>query len=89
MEPDKDFVLIRDGPSANDRVLAKLTGSFSKDNLIVSTGNKLYVYTKTDQADSRKGFRIKYYEGKSLASRPPCVNFSIASQARLEKSLIW
>ena len=63
MEPEKDFVLIRDGPTADDRVLAKLTGSQSKSSFISSTGNQLYVYTKTDQADSRRGYKIRYYEG--------------------------
>ena len=63
MEPEKDFVLIRDGEKANDPILETLTGSQSKSSFISSTGNKLYVYIKTDQADSRKGFRLRYYEG--------------------------
>jgi hypothetical protein len=67
MEPEKDFVLIRDGATADDQVLATLTGSDKKHEFIVSTGSQLYIYTKTDQADSRKGYRIKYYEGKSLS----------------------
>ena len=66
MEPDKDFVLIRDGETANHPVLATLTGSHTKESFISSTGNKLYVYIRTDQADSRKGFRIRYYEGKKI-----------------------
>ena len=57
MEPEKDFVLIRDGEDANAPVLARLTGKNLKQNFISSTGNKLYFYTKTDQADSRKGYR--------------------------------
>lgn len=32
---------------------------------VVSTSNKMYLYTKSDQADSKKGFRIKYHEGCS------------------------
>ena len=65
MEPDKDFVLIRDGDSPNSKVLATLTGKTEANpQFVTSTGNKLYVYTKTDQADSRRGYRIKYYEGK-------------------------
>lgn len=65
LEPKRDFVLIRDGPSADDRVLARLSGTLEdlESQFIVSTGNQLYVYTQTDQADSRKGFRIRYYEG--------------------------
>ena len=34
MEPEKDFVLIRDGPTANDRELARLTGSESEYSFI-------------------------------------------------------
>ena len=34
MEPEKDFVLIRDGPTANDRELARLTGSKSEYSFI-------------------------------------------------------
>ena len=34
MEPEKDFVLIRDGPTANDRELARLTGSQSEYSFI-------------------------------------------------------
>ena len=63
MEPEKDFLLIRDGEDANAPVLASLTGKNVKQNFISTTGNKLYFYTKTDQADSRKGYRIRYYEG--------------------------
>ena len=66
LEPTRDFVLIRDGGGPQDRVLAILSGKASDNpRFVVSTGNKLYVYTQTDQADSRKGYRIKYYEGES------------------------
>ena len=41
-----------------------MTGTRDKNpKFVVSTGNKLYLYTKTDQADSRRGYRIRYYEG--------------------------
>lgn len=65
LEPTRDFVLIRDGPSPDDQILAILSGE-KADNpqFVVSTGNELYVYTQTDQADSRRGYRIKYYEGQ-------------------------
>ena len=54
----------RDGDSADSKELARLTGTRDKNpQFVVSTGNKLYLYTKTDQADSRRGFRIRYYEG--------------------------
>ena len=62
MEHDRDFLLIKDGDSADAPVLAKLTGKM-EPHFVVSTGNKLYLYTKSDQADSKRGYRIKYYEG--------------------------
>ena len=56
MEPDKDFVLIRDGARADAKELARLTGTRDQNpQFVTSTGNKLYIYTKTDQADSRRG----------------------------------
>jgi len=66
MEPDKDYVLIRDGSSPVDEELVRLTGR-QEDNpqFVVSTGNALYVYTRTDQADSRRGYRIRFYVGCS------------------------
>ena len=63
MEPERDFILVRDGAGPDAPVLQKLTGS-KPPQFVVSTGNQLYVYIQTDQADSRRGFRIKYYEGK-------------------------
>ena len=65
MEPERDFILVRDGAGPDAPVLQKLTGS-KPPQFVVSTGNQLYVYIQTDQADSRRGFRIKYYEGKRL-----------------------
>ena len=63
MEPERDFILVRDGEGPDAPVLKKLTGS-KPPQFVVSTGNQLYVYIHTDQADSRRGFRIKYYEGR-------------------------
>jgi len=64
MEPGRDFVLIRDGEEPTAVELVTLTGR-QTDNpqFVVSTGNSLYIYTRTDQADSRRGYRIKYYVG--------------------------
>ena len=60
MEPGRDFVLIRDGEEPTAVELVTLTGR-QTDNpqFVVSTGNSLYIYTRTDQADSRRGYRIK------------------------------
>ena len=59
-----DYSNYRDGDRADAKELARLTGTRDKNpQFVVSTGNKLYLYTKTDQADSRRGYRIRYYEG--------------------------
>ena len=57
----------RDGSSPDDSTLSVLSG-VSSDNpqFVVSTGNHLYVYTQTDHADSRRGYKIRYYEGEFL-----------------------
>ena len=60
MEPKKDFVLVRDGKDATAQELATLSGRREENPQFVrSTGNYLYVYTRTDQADSRAGYRYK------------------------------
>ena len=57
--------IFSDGDGADAKELARLTGTRDKNpQFVISTGNKLYLYTKTDQADSRRGYRIRYYEGK-------------------------
>ena len=40
---------------------------------------RLYIYTRTDQADSRRGFRIKYYTGCNIIINRP--NGTIRSPA--------
>lgn len=60
----RDYVLVRDGDSPNSRPIARLSGSTSENvNVVISTGNKLYVYFKTSLGDSRKGFSIRYTQG--------------------------
>ena len=60
----RDYVLVRDGDSPMSRAIARLSGA-QKDNekVIISTGNKLYVYFKTSLGDSKKGFSIRYTQG--------------------------
>ena len=67
LEPGNDFVLVRDGAEPDSPRLRRLSGR-REDNpqFVVSTGNKLYLYTRTDQADSRLGYRIKYFTGCSV-----------------------
>lgn len=61
---NRDFVLIRDGDNPMSRAIARLTGE-AKDNekVVISTGNKLYVYFKTSFGDSKKGFSFRYTQG--------------------------
>jgi hypothetical protein len=62
LEPTRDFVLIRDGDSSNSPVLSLLSGN-SNTKTITTTGSAAYVYIQTDQADSRRGFNLRFYEG--------------------------
>ncbi|XP_052128948.1 sushi, von Willebrand factor type A, EGF and pentraxin domain-containing protein 1 [Frankliniella occidentalis] len=64
IESTRDFILIRDGDSPKSQPIARLTG-LAEDNpkLIMSTGDKMYLYFKTGLGDSRKGFKIKYSQG--------------------------
>lgn len=59
-----DYILIRDGSSPKDKAIARLTG-LAKDNdrVVISTGNKLYLYFKTSFGESRKGFSLRYTQG--------------------------
>lgn len=61
---ERDYLLIRDGSSPMSKPIAKLTGNV-KDNVkvVISTGNKLYVYFKSSLGDSKKGFSIRYTQG--------------------------
>ncbi|XP_058454733.1 uncharacterized protein LOC131432461 isoform X2 [Malaya genurostris] len=60
-----DFILIRDGDSANSKPIARLTGVNVNDRnrVLVSTTNNLYVFFKTALGNSKKGFSIKYTQG--------------------------
>lgn len=60
----RDYILIRDGDSPISKPITRLTGT-TNDNtrVVISTGNKLYVYFKTSLGDSMKGFSIKYTQG--------------------------
>lgn len=60
----KDYVLIRDGDNPMSRPIARLSGN-SKDNdkIVISTGNKLYLYFKSRLGESGKGFSLRYTQG--------------------------
>ena len=45
MEPEKDFVLVRDGETAKDLELAKLTGKL-EDNKQVSTAKHTHLFVQ-------------------------------------------
>ncbi|CAB4057448.1 unnamed protein product [Lepeophtheirus salmonis] len=64
LEPVKDTIIVRDGIKPTDTVLAKLSGTaINNPQFIISTGDSLYIYIQTSQADSRRGFQLKYREG--------------------------
>lgn len=64
LNPLRDSILIRDGADPMSRKIARLTGSLKDNkNVIISTGNKLYLHFKTSLGDSRKGFSIRYSQG--------------------------
>lgn len=70
LEPEKDFLLIRDGQSSRASPLFKFTGNMTanltdtNDRYIVSTGNSLYLYFQSNfGVYSRKGFAIRYKAG--------------------------
>lgn len=64
LNANRDYVLIRDGDNPMDKPIARLTG-LAKDNekVVISTGNKLYLYFKTSLGDSKKGFNFRYTQG--------------------------
>lgn len=60
----RDYLLIRDGDSPSSKPIARLSGSLDENvRVIISTGNKLYLYFKTSLGDSGKGFNIRYTQG--------------------------
>lgn len=64
LDENRDFILVRDGDSPKSKPIARLTGKWEKNQkVIVSTGNQLYLYFKTNIGDSFRGFRIRYTQG--------------------------
>lgn len=64
MEPNKDFIHIRDGSDPSDPLLAKMTGGV-EDNpkFILSSTNRVYIYFHSSFGDSRRGFAIRFRAG--------------------------
>lgn len=59
-----DYLLIRDGGNAEDRPIARLSGNTNNnEKVVISTGNKLYLYFKTKYGNTGKGFSLRYSEG--------------------------
>ncbi|XP_055635764.1 uncharacterized protein LOC129775276 isoform X1 [Toxorhynchites rutilus septentrionalis] len=77
----RDFILIRNGDNARAKPVARLTGTSVDDrnNIIISTGNKLYVYFKTSLGGYKKGFSIKYTQGCTATVR--AANGTVSSPA--------
>ncbi|KAK7079934.1 Calcium ion binding, partial [Halocaridina rubra] len=67
LEEENDFILIRDGNSPSDALLARLTGTKEDSpQFIISTGPVIYFYFHTNLGVSQRGFRIRYYSGCSI-----------------------
>ncbi|XP_069982834.1 uncharacterized protein uif isoform X2 [Penaeus vannamei] len=67
LEDENDFILIRDGSTPSDAMLARLTGSQDENpKFIISTGPFIYFYFQTNLGVSRRGFRIRYSSGCSV-----------------------
>jgi hypothetical protein len=67
LETNRDYILIRNGDNPKSQPIARLTGlAEDNPNLIMSTGNQLYLYFKTSLGDSRRGFKIRYLQGLCL-----------------------
>ncbi|XP_067122803.1 uncharacterized protein [Centruroides vittatus] len=64
LEAEKDYLLVRDGASPSDPLLATLTGG-SEDNprFLLSTRNRIYLYFHASFGDSRKGYNIRFRAG--------------------------
>lgn len=70
LEPEKDFLMIRDGSSSKHSPLIRFTGNLtstlrqSNERYIVSTGNSIYIYFHSNfGVHSRRGFAIRYKAG--------------------------
>jgi len=54
LEPNKDFVLIRDGKEPDSPVLALLSGDLENNpKTLTTTGSSAYIYAQTDQVKDR------------------------------------
>uniref|UniRef100_A0A6G4ZV11 Uncharacterized protein n=1 Tax=Rhipicephalus microplus TaxID=6941 RepID=A0A6G4ZV11_RHIMP len=64
LEPDKDFILVRDGSLPSDPLLKTLTGPASENpQFLMSTRDRLYLYFRSSFGDSRRGFSIRFRSG--------------------------
>lgn len=64
LEPNKDFIHIRDGSDPSDPLLAKMTGNVNDNpKFILSTTNQVYIYFHSSFGDSRRGFAIRFRAG--------------------------
>lgn len=63
---ERDFILVRDGDHPKSPLLANLTGD-KKNNarVIMSTVSDVYLYFRTSLGETKKGFKIKYSQGKN------------------------
>lgn len=63
---DRDYILVRDGDHPKSPLLGNLTGN-KKNNprILMSTGSDLYLYFKTSLGETKKGFKIRYSQGRA------------------------
>uniref|UniRef100_A0A9J2P4X9 Sushi, von Willebrand factor type A, EGF and pentraxin domain-containing protein 1 n=1 Tax=Ascaris lumbricoides TaxID=6252 RepID=A0A9J2P4X9_ASCLU len=69
LEAPHDFLLIYDGASPSAPVLARLSGSISQPQLIISSQSHLYIYFYSNFAQNGRGFSISYKRGCSNTIR--------------------
>jgi len=63
--PNRDYLIVRDGDHPKSPLLGSFTGSKQNSpRLVMSTGNSLYLYFKTSLGETKKGFKIRYSQGK-------------------------
>lgn len=66
LEKVNDFLQIYDGGTPLAPVLARLTGTFTQPQLIISTQSQLYIYFYSNFARNGRGFSITYKRGLSF-----------------------
>lgn len=75
MAEQRDFLLIRDGQQASDNLVAALTGDLKHNEdkrFLVSTGNKLYLYFRTEHSPFSQSDHHKHAHSFAIRFRTGC-----------------